>query len=314
MSADTTGRGATATTGTGATAPRSSSPEIRERAAWTLPGRLALSVTVATGVVGIGLLSSGISETNSALITVGAILVSVALWVGFGLTPVAPGEARVVQLFGRYAGTIRTEGLLWVNPYAKRRKVSTKIRNHETPTAKVNDADGNPIEIAAVVVWQIEDTAKAVFGVENVSEFIAVQAEAAVRQIANDYPSDDHEGGLSLRGSAADINQRLADQIIQRVASAGVRVVEARLTRLAYAPEIAHAMLRRQQAGAMVAARQKIVDGAVGMVESALARLDADGLVELDAERKAAMVSNMLVVLCSDHSTQPVVNTGTLYQ
>ena len=314
MSADTTGTGATATAGTGATAPRSSSPEIRERAAWTLPGRLALSVTVATGVVGIGLLSSGISETNSALITVGAILVSVALWVGFGLTPVAPGEARVVQLFGRYAGTIRAEGLLWVNPYAKRRKVSTKIRNHETPTAKVNDADGNPIEIAAVVVWQIEDTAKAVFGVENVSEFIAVQAEAAVRQIANDYPYDDHEGGLSLRGSAADINQRLADQIIQRVASAGVRVVEARLTRLAYAPEIAHAMLRRQQAGAMVAARQRIVDGAVGMVESALARLDADGLVELDAERKAAMVSNMLVVLCSDHSTQPVVNTGTLYQ
>ena len=201
-----------------------------------------------------------------------------------------------------------------MNPYAKRRKVSTKIRNHETPTAKVNDADGNPIEIAAVVVWQVEDTAKAVFGVENVTEFVAVQAEAAVRQIANDYPYDDHEGGLSLRGSAGEINAWLADQITQRVTSAGVKVIEARLTRLAYAPEIAHAMLRRQQAGAMVAARQKIVDGAVGMVESALARLDADGLVELDAERKAAMVSNMLVVLCSDHSTQPVVNTGTLYQ
>jgi len=301
-------------TGTGATAPRPSGPEIRERAARTLPGRLALSVAVALGVVGIGLFSSGFTPVNSALIAIGAILAAAAAFIVSGLTQVAPGEARVVQLFGRYTGTIRTEGLLWVNPYAKRHKVSTKIRNHETPTAKVNDADGNPIEIAAVVVWQIEDTAKAAFGVENVTEFVAVQAEAAVRQIANDYPYDDHEGGLSLRGSAGEVNARLADQIIQRVASAGVKVVEARLTRLAYAPEIAHAMLRRQQAGAMVAARQKIVDGAVGMVESALARLDADGLVELDAERKAAMVSNMLVVLCSDHSTQPVVNTGTLYQ
>ena len=301
-------------TGTDASTPRPSGPEIRERAAWTLPGRLALSVAVAAGVVGIGLLVSGLSPVNSGLITIGALLAVAAAWAGSGLTQVAPGEARVVQLFGRYTGTIRPEGLWWVNPYAKRRKVSTKIRNHETPTAKVNDADGNPIEIAAVVVWRVEDTARAVFGVENVTEFVAVQAEAAVRQIANDYPYDDHEGGLSLRGSAGDINARLADQIIARVASAGVKVVEARLTRLAYAPEIAHAMLRRQQAGAMVAARQKIVDGAVGMVESALARLDADGLVELDAERKAAMVSNMLVVLCSDHSTQPVVNTGTLYQ
>jgi regulator of protease activity HflC (stomatin/prohibitin superfamily) len=300
--------------GTDATAPRPSGPEIRERAAWTLPGRLALSVVLAAGIVGIGLFVSGFSPISSGLITVGAILAVTAAWAGSGLTQVAPGEARVVQLFGRYTGTIRTEGLWWVNPYAKRRKVSTKIRNHETPTAKVNDADGNPIEIAAVVVWQVEDTAKAVFGVENVTEFIAVQAEAAVRQIANDHPYDDHEGGLSLRGSAGEVNARLAEQIIQRVTSAGVKVVEARLTRLAYAPEIAHAMLRRQQAGAMVAARQKIVDGAVGMVESALARLDADGLVELDAERKAAMVSNMLVVLCSDHPTQPVVNTGTLYQ
>ena len=310
MSADTTGTGATATTGTG----RPPSPELRERTAWTLPGRLGLSVAVAVAVVGIGLLSSGISGSDTALIAIGAVLIAVALWIIAGLTPVAPGEARVVQLFGRYTGTIRTEGLLWVNPYAKRRKVSTKIRNHETPLAKVNDADGNPIEIAAVVVWQVEDTAKALFGVDNVTEFVAIQAEAAIRQIASDYPYDNHDGGLSLRGSAGEINAELADQIIQRVTSAGVRIIEARLTRLAYALEIAHAMLRRQQAGAMVAARQKIVDGAVGMVESALARLDADGLVELDAERKAAMVSNMLVVLCSDHSTQPVVNTGTLYQ
>jgi regulator of protease activity HflC (stomatin/prohibitin superfamily) len=300
-------------TGTGAAAPRPSGPEIRERAAWTLPGRLGFSVAVALAVVGIGLFASGFSPTDSALIAVGAILAGAALWIAFGLTPVAPGEARVVQLFGRYIGTIRSEGLLWVNPYAKRRKISTRIRNHETPPAKVNDADGNPIEIAAVVVWQVEDTAKAVFGVDNLNEFVAIQAETAVRQIASDHPYDDHEGGLSLRGSAREINAQLADQLSQRVASAGVKIIEVRLTRLFYAPEIAHAMLRRQQAGAMVAARQKIVDGAVGMVESALARLDADGLVELDAERKAAMVSNMLVVLCSDHSTQPVVNTGTLY-
>ncbi|HTS99123.1 MAG TPA: SPFH domain-containing protein, partial [Streptosporangiaceae bacterium] len=205
-------------------------------------------------------------------------------------------------------------GLHWVNPFARRRKVSVRIRNHETAMAKVNDADGNPIEIAAVVVWQVEDTAKAVYGVDNLTEFVAVQAETAIRQIASAYPYDDNEGGLSLRGAAAEINGKLAEQIAQRVAPAGVRVIETRLTRLSYAPEIAHAMLRRQQAGAMVAARQRIVEGAVGMVESALARLDADGLVELDAERKAAMVSNMLVVLCSDHPTQPVVNTGTLYQ
>jgi regulator of protease activity HflC (stomatin/prohibitin superfamily) len=196
----------------------------------------------------------------------------------------------VVQLFGRYAGTIRTEGLRWVNPAAKRRRVSTKIRNHETTAAK------------------------AVFGVDDFTEFVAVQAETAIRQVASGYPYDDHSGSrLSLRGGAGEISVRLAAEIALRVAPAGVKIIESRFTRVSYAPEIAHAMLRRQQAGAVVAARQMIVDGAVGMVESALARLDADGLVELDPERKAAMVSNMLVVLCSDHPTQPVVNTGTLY-
>jgi len=301
-------------TGTGAAAPRPSAPEIRERAAATVPGQLVLIVVLIAGIAGIGVIGTGIKGPNSGLISLGVVLLVVAEELARGLTPVAPGEARVVQLFGRYTGTIRNEGLLWVNPYAKRRKVSTKIRNHETAPAKVNDADGNPIEIAAVVVWQVEDTAKAVFGVDNLTEFVAVQAETAVRQLASSYPYDNNgEGGLSLRGAGGEINAKLAEQIVQRVAPAGVRVIETRLTRLSYAPEIAHAMLRRQQAGAMVAARQKIVDGAVGMVETALARLDADGLVELDAERKAAMVSNMLVVLCSDHPTQPVVNTGTLY-
>ena len=306
MSVDTTGRGAAA--------PRQPGPELHERAASTLPGLLMVCVGAALAVLGISLFVVGITTKNTALVVIGAVLVVAAVAVSKGLTAVAPGEARVVQLFGRYIGTIRTEGLLWVNPNAKRHTISTKIRNHETTPAKVNDADGNPIEIAAVVVWQVEDTAKAAFGVDNLTEFVAVQTETAVRQIATEHPYDDHEGGLSLRGSAAEINVRLAEQIAQRVAPAGVKIIETRLSRLFYAPEIAHAMLRRQQAGAMVAARQRIVEGAVGMVESALARLDADGLVELDAERKAAMVSNMLVVLCSDHPTQPVVNTGTLYQ
>jgi regulator of protease activity HflC (stomatin/prohibitin superfamily) len=300
--------------GAGATEPDPPSREVSERAATALPGLPLAAVGGALLVLGIGLFVNGLTMPSGPLTAIGAILGGIALGTLAGLTTVAPGEARVIQLFGRYTGTIRSEGLHWVNPNTKRRRVSTKIRNHETTPAKVNDSDGNPIEIAAVVVWQVEDTAKAVFGVDNLTEFVSIQAETAVRQIASDYPYDDQDGGLSLRGSGGEINARLADQIIQRVSPAGVKVVETRLTRLSYAPEIAHAMLRRQQAGAMVAARQKIVDGAVGMVESALARLDADGLVELDAERKAAMVSNMLVVLCSDHSTQPVVNTGTLYQ
>jgi regulator of protease activity HflC (stomatin/prohibitin superfamily) len=303
------------TPGTGATASQPSDPQVRERAAATVAGRPLLSAGTAAAVAGIALLVLGIKTSDTALVVVGVLLLLVALGIGRGLTTVAPGEARVVQLFGRYTGTIRHDGLVWVNPYAQRHRISTRIRNHETTPAKVNDADGNPIEIAAVVVWQVEDTAKALFGVDNLTEFVAIQAETAVRQIASDYPYDNHgEDGLSLRGAPAEINVKLAEQIGQRVASAGVVIIETRLTRLSYAPEIAHAMLRRQQAGAMVAARQKIVEGAVGMVESALARLDADGLVELDAERKAAMVSNMLVVLCSDHPTQPVVNTGTLYQ
>jgi regulator of protease activity HflC (stomatin/prohibitin superfamily) len=300
---------------TGATASRPSGPELSEHAAVTVPGRLALGVIALATVGGIWLVSAGVGKSATALATVGAVLLLVAIAAARGLTPVAPGEARVVQLFGRYAGTIRDDGLRWVNPAARTRRVSTRIRNHETGTAKVNDADGVPIEIAAVVVWQVEDTARAVFGVDDFIEFVAVQAETAVRQVATGYPYDDHgDGRLSLRDSTGEVTTVLATEIVQRVEPAGVKVIESRFTRLAYAPEIAHAMLRRQQAVAVVAARQKIVDGAVGMVEAALARLEADDLLELDAERKAAMVSNMLVVLCSDHPTQPVINTGTLYQ
>jgi SPFH domain / Band 7 family len=252
--------------------------------------------------------------TTAPAAIVGGLLVAAGLVLACGLTPVAPGEARVVQLLGRYTGTVRTDGLRWLNPLTRRRRISTRIRNHETAIAKVNDADGNPIEIAAVVVWQVADTAKAVFGVDDFAAFAAFQTETAVRHIAGSHPYDAHaEGQRSLRENAQKITAELAAEIADRVAPAGVRIIAARLTRLFYAPEIAQAMLRRQQASAVVVARQRIVEGAVGMVSSALSQLAVDGIVELDEERKAAMVSNMLVVLCSEHPTQPVVNTGTLY-
>ncbi|NUP47223.1 MAG: SPFH domain-containing protein [Catenulispora sp.] len=232
-----------------------------------------------------------------------------------GLTPVSPGQARVVTLFGRYVGTVRTTGLRWVNPFTARRQVSTRVRNHETATLKVNDADGNPVEIAAVVVWQVRDTAKALYAVDYFTDFVAIQAETAVRHIATGYPYDARvEGQISLRQHADEITARMSQEISERVRLAGITVVESRITRLSYAPEIAQAMLRRQQADAVVAARQRLVQGAVGMVRSALDALSEEDIVELDEERKASMVSNLLVVLCSEQATQPVVNTGTLYQ
>jgi regulator of protease activity HflC (stomatin/prohibitin superfamily) len=244
-----------------------------------------------------------------------AVLIFLAALVIFtGLTAVAPGQARVVQLLGRYQGTIRTDGLRWVNPLTSRSSISTRIRNHETGVAKVNDADGNPIEIAAVVVWHVHDTARAKFEVDDFVEFVAIQTETAVRHIANSYPYEPAgQGQMSLRDNADEVTGTLSAEIAARVQSAGVRIIESRLTRLAYAPEIAHAMLRRQQAGAVVAARARIVDGAVGMVEAALDRLAENNVVELDEERKAAMVSNLLVVLCGDRDAQPVVNAGSLY-
>jgi regulator of protease activity HflC (stomatin/prohibitin superfamily) len=232
-----------------------------------------------------------------------------------GLTPVVPGRAHVIQLFGRYAGTIRKPGLQWVNPFTTRIPVSTRIRNLESALAKVNDADGNPIEIAAVVVWQVADTAHATYAVDDYPRFVAIQAETAVRHIASRYPYDSREAGtLSLRGNADEVTQQLAAELTERVRTAGVQVIETRLTRLSYAAEIAQAMLRQQQASAVVAARSRIVEGAVGMVQMALQRLDEENVVELDEERKAAMVSNLLVVLCSEQATQQVVNTGSLYQ
>jgi regulator of protease activity HflC (stomatin/prohibitin superfamily) len=292
-----------------------SAPPISEHPAAVRPGWPVLGAVVAAVVAGGVLIGIGAALPSVPARVIGLVLVLAGAGTASGLTPVSPGEARVVQLLGRYVGTIRSDGLQWVSPLTRRRRISTKIRNHETGLAKVNDADGNPIEIAAVVVWQVRDTARAMFGVDDFTEFVAIQAETAVRHLAGSYPYDqDGPGKLTLRDNADEITARLADQISERVAAAGVTIIEARLTRLSYAPEIAHAMLRRQQAGAVVAARQRIVDGAVGMVEAALAKLAADDIVDLDEERKAAMVSNLLVVLCSDQATQPVVNTGTLYQ
>jgi len=233
----------------------------------------------------------------------------------FGLAVVNPNEAKVVTLFGVYKGTIKQPGFWWINPLATRRRMSLRVRNFETGKLKVNDRDGNPIEIAAVVVWRVVETFEAAFNVDDYEHFVHVQSEAAVRNLATSYPYDAHqEGEISLRLSAREIAERLRHEIQERLEKAGIQVVEARLSHLAYAPEIAGAMLRRQQAGAVVAARQKIVEGAVGMVEMALEELGRRRVVELDEERKAAMVSNLLVVLCSERGVEPVVNTGTLYQ
>ena len=233
----------------------------------------------------------------------------------FGFFIVNPNEGRVMQLFGDYKGTVKTAGLRWANPFYSKRHISLRVRNFESGRLKVNDNDGNPIEIAAVVVWRVVDTAEAVFEVDNYENYVKVQTEAAVRNLATRYTYDSHEEHqTSLRGSTAAVAKDLQHEIQERLAKAGVQVMEARLSHLAYAPEIAAAMLRRQQAGAIIAARQKIVEGAVGMVDMALARLAESNQVQLDEERKAAMVSNLLVVLCSDRDAQPVVNTGTLYQ
>lgn len=297
-------------------------PRVHERTVSGAPGALFGLLGLVLIVAGVALLITGGNLAAKGSAGVGAVLIVLGVLVVLsgvitltGLTAVMPGQARVVQLFGRYVGTAREPGLRWFNPFTRRRRVSTRIRNHETGVAKVNDADGNPIEIAAVVVWQVRDTAHALYEVDDFVEFVNIQTETAVRHIATSYPYDSHdtENTLSLRGNATEITEKLSAEIAERVESAGVHIIESRLTRLAYAPEIAQAMLRRQQASAVVAARTTIVEGAVGMVKLALDRLDENEVVDLDEERKAAMVSNLLVVLCGDRDTQPIVNTGTLY-
>ena len=287
---------------------------IAERTGWDLPGWSMLGVGLALFLGGIAVFVLGLAFTIAGMVAGGVVLFVLSLPALMGLTLVQPNQARVLQLLGSsYSGTLRTPGLRWTNPLTYRRAISTRIRNHETGQSKVNDADGNPIEISAIVVWQVADTALASFQVDDYEEFVAVQTESAVRHIAGSYPYD-AEGRMSLRENADEITAAMSEEVHARVRSAGVEVIETRINRLAYAPEIAQAMLRRQQAGAVIAARQQIVEGAVGMVEMALSKLEEKHVVELDEERKATMVSNLLVVLCSDRDTQPVVNTGSLYQ
>jgi regulator of protease activity HflC (stomatin/prohibitin superfamily) len=241
-----------------------------------------------------------------------ALILVVLAWIGF--FTVQPNQGKALQLFGSYVGTVREPGLWWANPFYTAKAVSLRVRNFETTKLKVNDHNSNPIEIGAVVVWQVTDTAEALFEVDNYEEYVKVQSESALRGLANQYPYDAHEvGQMSLSANTQEVAEKLKGEIQERLAKAGVRVLEARVSHLAYSPEIAGVMLRRQQATAVIAARQKIVDGAVGMVEQALEQLSQKEIVHLDEERKASMVSNLLVVLCSEQATQPVVNTGSLY-
>jgi hypothetical protein len=297
----------------------------KERTAWSLPGIATFVILVAAAVLLVGLMiwyisqvlvpageSVGIAELAGITLIVVAFI---AVCIGFGgLTPVNPNEARALVFVGHYAGTLREQGLHWVNPFTTRKRISVRVRNFETSKLKVNDFDGNPIEIAAIVVWKVTDTAEALFEVDDYENFVHVQAESALRNLAMTHPYDTHrDDQRALRSNPVEIADQLRTEIQDRLAKAGVEVIEARISHLAYAPEIANAMLRRQQANAVIAARSRIVEGAVGMVEMALEQLSSKGVVELDEERKAQMVSNLLVVLCSEHETQPVVNTGTLY-
>jgi regulator of protease activity HflC (stomatin/prohibitin superfamily) len=281
--------------------------EITERKAAALPGAFGIVALALCVAVGVWMLRTG----RDQLVVWPALVFIVVLT---SLVVVQPGQTRVVQFFGRYMGTVRRTGLSWVVPLASRRRVSVRVRNFETNHLRVNDAQGNPIEIAAIVVWQVADTAKALYAVDDYTDFVSVQAESAVRHVAAIHPYDIADGeGTSLRGSTDVVADELSHEVTARVALAGVEIIEVRISHLAYAPEIAQAMLRRQQANAVVDARSRIVEGAVGMVEMALDRLNESNYVTLDDERKAAMVSNLMVVLCSDQPASPVVNTGTLY-
>ncbi len=290
------------------TATRSrASVNIHERQAWAISGWLGVLLVAACIVGAIFLAQSSVKALVVLPIVVAVVVLA-------SLTIVQPGETRVVRFFGRYVGTLRLTGLLWVLPLSDRRSVSIRVRNFETNHLKVNDADGNPVELAAIVVWQVADTSRALYAVDDYLNFVRVQAEAALRHVATTHPYDDPgDDSVSLRGSTDLVAGELASEMAERVAIAGVEIVEVRISHLAYAAEIAQVMLRRQQANAVVAARSRIVDGAVGMVEEALNRMRERNVVSLDEEREATMVSNLMVVLCSDQPASPVVNTGTLY-
>ena len=288
---------------------------IRERAYNGLPGLPVLLALLLAEGGAVWMLIMNIREESPPEIIFAAVMIALLAFLLAGLFMVNPNEGKVMQLFGAYKGTAKQEGLRWANPFFTKRKVSLRVRNFESSRLKVNDIDGNPIEIAAVVVWKVVETAEAVFEVDDYEHYVKVQSESALRNLATSYAYDAHDDQhVSLRGHTNAVADHLKREIQERLARAGVQVLEARISHLAYAPEIAAAMLQRQQAGAIIAARQRIVEGAVGMVEMALDMLSAKSIITLDEERKAAMVSNLLVVLCGDRNTQPVINTGTIYQ
>lgn len=287
---------------------------MKEKVIRSLPGvpmlLVLLAAALASGWIGFVGLSSG----NALLLIAGIAVLSLAFVLMAGLYMVEPNQAAVLSLFGKYVGTVKDNGLRWNNLFYAKRKVSMRVRNFESGKLKVNELDGSPIEIAAVIVWQVVDASEAVYNVDDFESFVHIQSEAALRSMATSYPYDQHEEGqFALRSHAAEISEHLQKELAERLNDAGVAVIDARISHLAYAPEIAQAMLQRQQANAIIAARTRIVAGAVGMVEMALAELQKNGVVQLDEERKAAMVSNLLVVLCGERSTQPIVNAGTLY-
>ncbi len=287
---------------------------MKEHPIRSLPGIPMLLALLAAVLVGAWFALTGIRGEAIAQILAGALLAFVALFCLFGLYMVEPNQSAVVSLFGKYVGTVKDNGLRWNNPFYGKKKVSQRVRNFESGKLKVNELDGSPIEIAAVIVWQVVDSAEAVYNVDDYESFVHIQSESALRTMATSYPYDQHEEGqVALRSHANEISEHLEKELSERLADAGVQVLNARISHLAYAPEIAQAMLQRQQANAIIAARTRIVAGAVGMVEMALAELQKNGVVHLDEERKAQMVSNLLVVLCGERSTQPIVNAGTLY-
>ncbi|MDO3675533.1 SPFH domain-containing protein [Paenibacillus ehimensis] len=280
---------------------------MKERKAWVMNGFLGLLLVLALVGGGLFLL---ITEASPAL---GIFLIVLSVLPLSSLTVIQPNQAMVVTFFGSYAGTLRESGMWVTVPFSGRKRVSLRVRNFNSAKLKVNDIDGNPIEIAAVVVFRVVDSAKASFDVDNYEQFVEIQSETALRHVANKYPYDSYENGYSLRGNSEEVAQELSRELQDRLSVAGVEVLEARLTHLAYSTEIASAMLQRQQATAIIAARAKIVEGAVGMVQLAIAQLQQEGVIELDEERKAAMINNLLVAIVSDRSANPVINTGSLY-
>ncbi|MCE1172564.1 MAG: SPFH domain-containing protein [Azovibrio sp.] len=286
---------------------------MKEKTVSSLPGIPTVAAAILSILLGLYLLLLEPLRLSPLLALGAVLLVLLGIFLGAGLYKVEPNQSAVLSLFGRYVGTVREDGLRWSNPFCAKRKVSLRVRNFESGKLKVNDLEGSPIEIAAVIVWQVADSAEAVYNVDDYESFVHIQSEAALRAMATSYPYDTtEESHIALRSHPQEISHHLQEQIAERLGKAGVQVIEARISHLAYAPEIAQAMMQRQQANAVIAARTRIVAGAVGMVEMALAELEKNGSIHLDEERKAQMVSNLLVVLCGDRGPQPVVNTGSL--